>query len=424
VFMCLYAVIAWLCLPALYLMQLWKYRRNENYWQRSLEHFVIGASAQTQKHVWIHAASLGEAKIACEFIRALRQQTQIPIIVTTNTPTGAQTIEQANLSGVSHRYVPFDCSIFIKRFISIYRVSMLILVEREVWPQTLMQCQRLNIPTALINARLSPRSLQRYMFAAKFFQPLFASLAWVAAQTPRDAEHLQALGVKTDACIITGNIKFDFPASVTAQLIAPLRQRFGHDRQIIVAGSTHAGEEEILLGIFRQLQQRFSNLLLILTPRHPERFPKVHELAQEAGFKVASFAAQTPCTAATEVIIGDTIGDLQHLYACADIAFVGGSLVPIGGHNLLEPAALGVATLTGEYVFNFTEIRDVLVQAKALIVCRNEAQLLMQLQRLLLAPEIRAELASNAQAIIKANQGATAKHEPIIHFAAQLTSSS
>jgi 3-deoxy-D-manno-octulosonic-acid transferase len=281
-------------------------------------------------------------------------------------------------------------------------------METELWPNHIHQCARLGVPVALANARLSERSARGYARFARLTAPMLGEMNLIAVQTEVEAERFRALGARVACVQVTGSIKFDL--KVDEQLLveaAQLRQQWGADqRPLWIAASTHAGEDEIMLAAHRQILIQYPDALLILVPRHPERFSSVHELCQREGFVTRRRSRNEAVTADTTVMLGDTMGELLFLYALADVAFVGGSLVPNGGHNLLEPAALGKPVLSGPQVFNFLEIAAQLRAEGALLEVLDAASLAESVAQLWQHPESAEQMRSAGAVVMHRNQGA------------------
>jgi 3-deoxy-D-manno-octulosonic-acid transferase len=283
-----------------------------------------------------------------------------------------------------------------------------IIIETELWPNHIHQCARLGVPVALANARLSERSARGYARFARLTAPMLAEMNLIAVQTEVEAERFRALGARAACVQVTGSIKFDL--KIDEQLLveaAQLRQQWGAERRPLwIAASTHAGEDEIMLAAHRQILIQYPAALLILVPRHPERFASVYDLCQREGFATRRRSLNEVVTADTTVMLGDTMGELLFLYALADVAFVGGSLVPNGGHNLLEPAALGKPVLSGPQVFNFLEIAAQLRAEGALAEVLDAASLAESVVRLWQQPQLAQQMRAAGVVVMRRNQGA------------------
>ena len=407
----LYTLLFHLGLP-LVALRLWlRARKAPAYRQRIGERFALGLPPMQPGGIWVHAVSVGESIAAAPMIRALlARYPQLPITVTCMTPTGSERIKAmfAGESRIQHCYLPYDLPWAAGRFLDHVRPVLGIIMETELWPNHINQCARRGIPVVLANARLSERSARGYGKFAGLTRPMLAQMSWIAVQTEAEAQRFRDLGARPECVAVTGSIKFDL--SIDPQLLkdaADLREQWlATQRPVWIAASTHAGEDESVLSAHRQLLASHPDALLILVPRHPERFVSVHDLCVQQGFATVRRSSQQPVSAQTSVLLGDTMGELLFLYALADIAFVGGSLVPNGGHNLLEPAALAKPVLSGPHLFNFLEIAALLRNADALAEVADAASLTAAVQRLFDQPQQARAMADAGLQVMKANQGA------------------
>jgi 3-deoxy-D-manno-octulosonic-acid transferase len=398
--------------PFAYGMLLWRGLADRSYWQGLAQRLGFGASLRTPC-LWLHAVSLGEMSAAAPLLRALRRRyPQIPLVVTTATPAGRARAEALLPEGADIRFLPYDTPGSVRRFLARTQPRVAIIMETELWPNLLSECRRRGVPVLLASARLSAKSVSRYARFGALFSGVFAPNLVVAAQTNGDAERFRAIGAAAGQIQVTGNVKFDLElAAGVLQAGHELRAAFGAHRPIWIAGSTHAGEEEQVLDAHALLQAATPDALLILVPRHKDRFAAVADLLTRRGVEFArrsqmSGRAGTPPVAdAPPVLLADTVGELALLYACADVAFVGGSLVPIGGHNLLEPAALGLPVLTGPSYRNSEEIAESLLARGAALEINSAAELAAALQRLLADPVERRRIGRIGQEIVAANRG-------------------
>jgi 3-deoxy-D-manno-octulosonic-acid transferase len=384
---------------------LWRGLRAPAYWQRWLERFGFFSPLPVQQSVWVHAVSMGEVQAAVPLIKAL--QSHFPsILVTTMTPTGSQRVREIFGDSVLHVYLPYDLPGAVSRFLRRSQPRLLILMETELWPNLLFACQKRQIPVILANARLSAQSAAGYKRIAGLTQEMLASVAAVAAQTEVDAGRFIDLGVDKTKVQTTGSIKFDsrLPTDF-AEKAEALRRQWGIERPVWIAASTHEGEEEVVLNTFSELKQEISNLLLLLVPRHPERFNRIAALCKQRGFIVAR-RSKGDVNSKTEIYLGDTMGDLPLLYAAGDVAFVGGSLVPIGGHNLLEPAAVGLPVIMGPYTFECEEICRRLLEAEAAQRVSNTEQLVQAVKKYLTDTKLQRETGEKGRLFVQRNRGA------------------
>ena len=380
--------------------------------QRWREHFGITPQTRGKNPIWIHAVSVGESIAAVPIIKQLkRRNPNQAIIVTTTTSTGAEQIEKLG-DLVEHRYMPIDFSWCIRGFLKTVQPKQMLIMETELWPNTLHCVAKAGIPISVLNARLSERSCQRYAKFQAVFDLLAKNLSQVLCQYPSDAERFIRLGLDKASVHVTGSIKFDI--EVSAEQVSKgkaLREQIGFERCVWIAASTHQGEDEIVLDAHKQLLKDNPNTLLMIVPRHPERFNQVTELAKQHQFNTITRTSQQPITSDVEVYIADTMGEMLVLLGGSDVCFMGGSLVgdKVGGHNLLEPAALQLPLLNGPSYFNFSEITDKLLEANAVAICQDSQDIASQLQQLFKQPELRKTKGLAAYQVVEQNRGALDK---------------
>ena len=405
----LYTVVLYLVVPLVVARLLSRGFRERAYWSRIGERFGLGTHAGSARGcLWVHAASVGEVQAAAPIVRAL--QSRYPgetILVTTTTPTGARRTVELFGDAVVHRYLPFDLPWAMARHLDRVQPRVAIIMETEIWPNLMALCRAREVPVVLANARLSERSASRYRKFHRLYAPTFQGVAAVAAQSGKDADRLASIGAPPECIHVTGNTKFDVPIPTDLhEKAATLRRTWGATRGVWIAASTHRGEEAKVLAAFEEVRARLPESLLILAPRHPERFPEAEALARRHGF-TSVLRSQRPldCSNA-EVYIGDTMGELLLLYAAADVAFVGGSLVEVGGHNMLEPAALGVPVLLGPHQFNFAEISRQLIEAGGAESIANAAHLARSVIRHLQNEDLRSNTGERGRIFVKRGRGA------------------
>ena len=405
----LYTLLFHLGLPLVALRLFLRSRKAPAYAQRVGERFALGLPALKPGGIWVHAVSVGESIAAAPMIRALMQRhPDLPITVTCMTPTGSERIRAMFGDQVQHCYLPYDLPWAAARFLDRARPVLGVIMETELWPNHIHQCAKRGIPVALANARLSERSARGYARFAGLTRPMLEEMSWIAVQTEAEADRFRQLGARPDCVSVTGSIKFDL--TIDPELLAradDLRAQWqAQQRPIWIAASTHAGEDEIVLAAHRQLLEKHPDALLILVPRHPERFGPMFDLCSREGFRTLRRSTGERVTADTQVLLGDTMGELLFLYALADVAFVGGSLVPNGGHNLLEPAALGKPVLSGPHLFNFLEIAAQLREVGALREVADAPSLAVAVTALWDEPASAVRMADAGLGVMKANQGA------------------
>ncbi|MGE8418567.1 lipid IV(A) 3-deoxy-D-manno-octulosonic acid transferase [Pseudomonas sp.] len=406
----LYTLLFHLGLPLVALRLFLRSRKAPAYAQRIGERFAINLPAMRTGGIWVHAVSVGESIAAAPMIRALLQAyPQLPITVTCMTPTGSERVRAmfADEPRIQHCYLPYDLPWAAGRFLDHLQPKLAVIMETELWPNHIHQCAKRGIPVALANARLSERSARGYARFAGLTRPMLAEMSLIAVQTETEAQRFLQLGARPECVQVTGSIKFDL--SIDEHLLPRARdlraQWQASQRPLWIAASTHEGEDEVILAAHRQLLEHHADALLILVPRHPERFNSVFALCRQQLATVRRSTGE-PVKADTSVLLGDTMGELLFLYALADIAFVGGSLVPNGGHNLLEPAALSLPVLSGPHLFNFLEIAAMLREAGALQEVDDAQGLAAEVRRLIELPQDAQRMGDAGRAVMKANQGA------------------
>ena len=383
---------------------------NRSYLQRIGERLGIGYP-RLERCIWIHAVSVGEVVAAVPLIRALgKRYPDRPLLVTTVTPTGAARVASLFGDEVHHTYIPFEAPQVVNRFFSATRPDIALVLETEIWPNLYRGCGVRDIPLVLVSARISPRSVRSYRRLLPLFRETLSHGIIIAAQSEADAERFLSLGAAPERTRVTGNIKFDVELAPDLPVRGrELRAELFGDRPVWIAASTHEGEEEIVLDAQQKLLQDIPGLLLVLVPRHPQRFAGVRDMVAKKRMSVVSRTDGKPCSADTQVFLGDTMGELTLFYAASDVAFVGGSLVPIGGHNLLEPAALGLPLVSGPHVFNAEEIADMFVEKGACRLVHDADELAAEVGQLLSDPEMAARLGDAGRGILVRNRGALAR---------------
>lgn len=410
----LYTLLFHLGLPLVAGRLAWRAWQAPAYAKRIGERFAFGLPTLKPGGIWLHAVSVGESIAAAPLVRELLvRYPDLPITITCMTPTGSERI-QAMFGGgeyagrVQHCYLPYDLPWAAARFLRKVQPKLAVIMETELWPNHIHQCGKRGIPVALANARLSARSARGYARLKGVTAPMLAELDLIAVQTSTEAERFRSLGARPECVEVTGSIKFDL--QIDPQLLsraAALREQWqAQARPIWIAASTHAGEDEIILAAHRELLKQWPEALLILVPRHPERFASVFELCQRQGFSTRRRSRGEVVAAGDQLLLGDTMGELLFLYALADTAFVGGSLVANGGHNLLEPAALGKPVLSGPHLFNFLDIAAQLRDAGALGEVADVQGLAQRVAQLWREPGEAQVMREAGLRVMQANQGA------------------
>jgi 3-deoxy-D-manno-octulosonic-acid transferase len=409
----LYTFAAHLAFPILCLVMLYRgLRGNRSYWRDFSQRFGYGPKPSGPS-IWLHAVSFGEVQAAATLVYSLRKRyPQAPLLVTTGTPTGTdRALDLFARENVCVRYLPYDLPIFVKRFFDAVQPRISIIFETELWPNLYFECRRRGVPLVLASARISPQSLIRYRWLRGLFRETLSKGVIVAAQSQADADRFREMGADPARTHITGNIKFDFalPADTAAKGQA-IRAREAPDRPVWIAGSTHGGEELTVLEAHRLIRESYPDALLFLVPRHKQRFNEVAEWLTSQGVRFARYSKAERCTPETEVLLVDTLGELLNFYAASDVAFVGGSLVRrVGGHNLLEPAALTRPVLTGPNNFNSEDVAQLLLARGAVLIVRNARGIVDHVTTLFAAPELRAKMGSIGKAAVDENRGSLEK---------------
>jgi 3-deoxy-D-manno-octulosonic-acid transferase len=383
--------------------------RDKTHWRGFSQRFGLGPAVQGRS-IWVHAVSVGEVQAAVPLVEALLARfPRIPLVLTTVTPTGRARAEALFKNRVDVRYVPIDWPGSVRRFFQRAQPQLAVILETEIWPNLYQRCGALGIPLVLASARISPRSVNRYRRLVGLFRETLSHGIFIAAQSAEDAERFRSIGASPERTHVVGNIKFDFGHPPDMETRGhELRQMLGANRPIWVAGSTHEKEEELLIAAHRKLRERFSNALLVLVPRHPPRFAGVAEMLREEGLHFVRRTSALPVKADTEVYLLDTLGELPPFYAAGDVAFVGGSLGidHVGGHNLLEPAALRLPIVAGPHNFNSADIARLLVERQALRIVHDPVELAKVVGALLADPQARASMGAAGRKAVDDNRGA------------------
>ena len=400
-----------------YLLQIpvatyWLFRAlgNKSYRRGTGQRFGIGYP-KLDNCIWIHAVSVGEVQAAVPLIRELAKRfPDHQILVTSVTPTGAARVKALFGDTVVQCYIPFEMPVAVNRFFESVHPELALIMETEIWPNLYRGCGIREIPLILVSARISPKSLGGYRRVLPLFRETLSHGIIIAAQSRADADRFRSLGASSVRTWVIGNIKFDIELPET--LVADgrrLRQQLFGDRRVWIAASTHEDEEEQALAAHALLRERFPDLLLVLVPRHPERFRDVGKLVEQRGFQCVHRTAETSYDDATEVFLVDTMGELPLFYAASDVAFVGGSLVPIGGHNLLEPAALGLPVISGPHVFNAEDIADMFFELGASLLVHDSNELASSVGDLIADPDAAARIGEKGRKIVLENRGSLSK---------------
>ena len=411
----LYTVIIYCLTPYFILRLFWLGRKMPSYKARIAERFAYFKAPSQACEIWVHAVSVGEVIAAIPLIKQLQQKfPDKQLVVTTMTPTGSERVSDAFGDSVFHVYLPYDYPGAIKRFINKIQPKTLVIMETELWPNLIHCCAQQSIPVIIANARLSERSHRGYAKVKSLTKGMMANIELILAQGQADANRFVALGADQNRVRTCGNIKFDI--SIPQEIKTKgheLRQSLGSDRPVWVAASTHEGEEEQILDALHIIKEKYPQSVLILVPRHPQRFDAVAQMCQRNNFKTV-LRTENDYGQPLDVLVGDTMGELLVYYAASDVAFVAGSLIPHGGHNVLEPAALEMPLVSGPHVFNFTAINDLLLAENAISHVTDAKHLAATIIQLFEHPQQAQQMGAKAFVVFEKNQGALARQFEMI----------
>ncbi len=413
----LYTILFYLALPFLFLRLLWRSRRTPDYRQRWGERLGF-CPFRLDECIWVHAVSVGETIAAVPLIKALLKAfPELPIVVTNMTPTGAARVKAGLNDSVLQAYIPYDVPDAVNGFLQRVRPRVAVMMEGELWPNLFASCRKYQIPIVIANACLSEKSARGYALLGSVKREMFKAIHRIAAAALIDEVRFLSLGVPPEKIIITSNLKFDLelPENLSEKSEL-LRQQLkvNQERFIWIAASTHEGEEEIILAAHQLILEKNPSALLILVPRHPNRFDAIAGMIEQQKFNSVRRSQSGVCTPQITVYLGDTMGELLLLYSVADVAFVGGSFVPIGGHNMLEPAVLHKPVVTGPLLFDFLEISQLLLDAKGMVIAQNAEELAIIIERFFAETDYRVTTGENAYKVVEANRGALQKQLELI----------
>lgn len=403
----IYTALLWLLLPYIFFHLLWRARKQPEYLQHIAERFGLYPVNSDKPVIWLHTVSVGETRAAASLVQRL--QTGFPdhqILLTHTTPTGRDASEQLYGDKVLRVYLPYDYPFAVQRFLRHFKPKVGVLLETEIWFNLINRCHTAHVPLLLLNARLSEKSATAYGRFPRLTKSGLSQLYAVAAQSEEDSARLGALGAHNVS--VMGNLKYDIePPPAMLELGKQLRIQFGAERPVFLAASTRAGEEALLLAALKQIHQ--PALLTVIVPRHPQRFDEVASLLTQHGISFQRRSENRPIAADTQVVLGDSMGEMFAYYAACDIAFIGGSLLPFGGQNLIEACAIGKPVLIGPHTYNFTQASNLAVKEGAALRVQDADSLADTLQRLLHQPEQRLRMSTAGLAFVNANRGATDK---------------
>lgn len=407
----IYSAVFYLLLPLIFGRLLWRSIKAPEYRNRYWERLGLYRRRFEGPFIWFHAVSVGEVEAAFPLIKRLQQDYPAKkILITTTTPTGSARVQAVLADSVTHVYLPYDTPGSVARFIAAFKPELGVVMETEIWPNLFAACAAKDIPLCIVNARLSDRSARGYAKIPSLIKPALACVSQIAAQTQEDAERFVSIGAELERVQAVGNLKFDI--DIDPQFLdrgKQLKQEYFAGRFVWIIASTHKNEEAIFLSLYPKLKASIPELLLLLVPRHPERFSEVERLVAGNDLKPISRSSGLKCADETDVFLLDSMGELKLFYAAADLAFVGGSMVPVGGHNILEPAALGVPVMFGPYMDNFREIQSNVLAAEAAVQCYNEAEILFNVGNIYQNRAARDALAQKGLQFVADNRGALEK---------------
>lgn len=403
-----YTVLLYLLIPFILLRLYWKGRRMPSYRKRLSERFSLGKIVSSEVDIWLHAVSLGEVVAATPLIDALLAA-DYTLLVTTMTPTGSQQVLKRFGNHVSHQYIPYDFPWALRRFFKKINARVGIIMETELWPNLIYQASTSNVPLLLVNARISDKAFEQYKKAKFFFKPILTKFCAVLTQSEQDAMRFLAIGAPRVRTL--GNMKFDLQINIpNREHVTQLKIGWGETRPVFIAASTHDDEEHQILSGLNRLKKIIPDIVLLIAPRHPERFKTVYELSKEQGFNTGLRSQFTSIDNHTDVVVLDSLGELLGFYEISDYAFVGGSLIPIGGHNVLEPIAVQVPTFCGPYMQNSKAICADLCAAGALQMVNDVECLFTAIIAMHQKPKQRTEQIMRATVVLEANRGAVKRY--------------
>ncbi|TAL47436.1 MAG: 3-deoxy-D-manno-octulosonic acid transferase [Methylovulum sp.] len=406
-----YSGLFYLVIPFIMLRLAWRGIKAPDYLCRWRERFACYDKPFPEGVIWFHAVSVGEAEALFPLVRQVQyRHPELKLLITTTTPTGSARVSSVLKNTVAHVYLPYDLPDAVDRFMQCFKPSLAVIMETEIWPNLYAYCGKNSIPLYIINARLSGKSARGYQKIPALIRPALAQVKRIATQTQDDSLRFIAIGASGEKVMTLGNMKFDIEFS--QELIEQglqLKSALFDKRFAWICASTHKDEEKICLEIYREIKQELPELLLLIAPRHPERFPEVKKLCEQQHLELVTRTSNAACRPSTDIYLVDTLGDLKMLYAASDLAFIGGSMVPVGGHNILEAAAAGVPVLFGPYMANFKEIAQGVLAQGAAIQCLDKDAVVKAIRMLYKDPAYREALVENAALFVRQNRGAIAR---------------
>ncbi len=403
-----YSALFYLLIPFILVRLIWRSIKAPAYRYRWGERFAFYNRKFAQNVIWFHAVSVGEVESLFPLVKLIQQQhPDVKLLITTTTPTGSARIKAVMQESVEHVYLPYDIPCAVSRFMQCFKPRVAVIMETEIWPNLYACCGSNQVPLYIINARLSEKSASGYQRIPALVFPALAQVKLIATQTQDDARRFVAIGANTETVRTLGNIKFD--VEVTNAIIdqgLQLKINLFTGRFVWLIASTHKDEEAIFLEIYKEIKPKIPELLLVIVPRHPERFGEVKKLCEQYQLAVVARSSGEACHQHVDVYLADTMGELKMLYAASDVAFVGGSMVPVGGHNILEAAAVGTPVLFGPYMMNFKDIAQGVLRQDAAIQCQTKNEIVTAIADLYADTAYRQSLAEKGKAFVRQNQGA------------------
>lgn len=406
----LYSFLMYLLTPYMLVRLWWKGRSLPAYRQRIAERFCLSKLENNPVDVWVHAVSLGEVIAAIPLIDAMLDK-KWSVFITTMTPTGSERVQARFGDKVGHQYLPYDLPGVLKRFFKQIQPRVGVIMETELWPNLIYQARAAKVPLLLANARLSDDSKNGYAWIKFIIKPVLNQFSAILPQSEEDARRFISLGAKEELVHVLGNIKFDLQTNaIDSQRFNDLKSHWGAKRIAVIAASTHENEEAQILEQLKRLQAAIPNVVLLIAPRHPERFQAVYQLCTQAGFNTGLRSNLDSLSSENEIVVLDSLGELLGMYQISDYAFVGGSLVPVGGHNVLEPIAVNVPVFSGNQVHNFKAICNDLDAAQAIVLVSQANELIDAIIKLHVDSELRQQMVANATAVFERNKGSVLRH--------------
>lgn len=388
----------------------WKGRSLPAYRQRIAERFCLSRRVHQPVDIWVHAVSLGEVIAAIPLIDAMLDK-KWSVFITTMTPTGSERVQARFGNKVAHQYLPYDLPGVLKRFFKQIQPRVGMIMETELWPNLIYQARAAQVPLLLANARLSDDSQQGYKLIKFIIKPVLNQFTAILPQGAEDARRFIDLGAKKEIVHVLGNIKFDLQTNtLDIKKFVDLKSHWGAERVAVIAASTHENEEAQILAQLKRLQEAIPGVVLLIAPRHPERFQTVYQLCTQAGFNTGLRSDPTSLSLANEIVVLDSLGELLGMYQISDYAFVGGSLVPVGGHNVLEPIAMNVPVVSGNQVHNFKTICNDLEAAQAILLVQQADEVIDGIIKLHADQTLRQTMVKNATEVFERNKGSVMRH--------------